>query len=353
MLASQKFGYSAEQVLQACQALYETHKLTSYPRTDCGYLPEVSTPMRSAVLAAVRHVNPELAALIDRADPTLKSPAWNDAKVTAHHGIIPTMHRGEKGALSERERNVYELIVRRYIAQFYPDHEYLQTRVTVDVAGHDFVTSGKVVTCEGWREVDRWQDDDEKSGDDAAKRNRRCRRCARTTRSPARKAERKDCRTKPPAEVHRRLARASHGADPQVGQGPRAQEAPARGRRDRHRSDPGSDSFRPQAPRVPRGAGQAIVSTALGRALIDVLPEAVKSPALTALYERMLKQSSSARCELTLSSSAKRLRQRASGAGRSRRGHAARVSGRTRKRAAPRRRSVRRPKAHRRKERTA
>jgi DNA topoisomerase-3 len=87
VLASQRFGYSAEQVLHACQALYETHKLTSYPRTDCGYLPEAQHADARAVLAAMRHVNPELAASVDQADPTMKSPAWNDAKVTAHHGI--------------------------------------------------------------------------------------------------------------------------------------------------------------------------------------------------------------------------------------------------------------------------
>lgn len=72
-LASAKFGYSAEDVLNTCQALYETHKLTSYPRTDCAYLPESQHADAPRVLEAIKHVNPELAGLVDGADPRIKS----------------------------------------------------------------------------------------------------------------------------------------------------------------------------------------------------------------------------------------------------------------------------------------
>lgn len=290
VLASQKFGYSAEQVLEACQALYETHKLASYPRTDCGHLPAVQHADASAVLAAVRHVNPEFAALIDRADPTIKSPAWNDAKVTAHHGIIPTMHRGARAALSERERNVYELIGRRYVAQFYPDHEYLQTRVTAVVAEHDFVAGGKVVTREGWREVERSQKDDESTSDDLANRNQALPAMRLHDAVNCRKAERKDRRTKPPPrftegslvrameQIHKWVKDPEHKKLLREGDG-----IGTAATRAAILSDLKRRAFL-------ASQGKHIVSTALGRALIDVLPEAVKSPALTALYERMLSQ---------------------------------------------------------------
>ena len=124
-LASAKFGYSAEDVLNTCQALYETHKLTSYPRTDCAYLPESQHADAPRVLEAVKHVNPELAGLVDAADPRIKSKTWDDSKITAHHGIVPTMQKGSKAGLSERERNIYELIVRAYLAQFYPLHDFV------------------------------------------------------------------------------------------------------------------------------------------------------------------------------------------------------------------------------------
>ena len=290
VLASQRYGYGAAQVLEACQALYETHKLTSYPRTDCGYLPEVQHADASAVLAAVRHVNPELVALIDQTNPTLKSPAWNDEKITAHHGIIPTMHRGDKRALGERERNVYELVVRRYLAQFYPDHEYEQTRVTARVAGHDFVTSGNVVTCDGWRDVDRLEDDEEKTGDDAKKRNQTLPAMRAHDRVTCAKAERRDCRTKPPPrftegslvrameQIHKWVKDAAHKKVLREGDGIGTSATRAAILSDLKRRE------------FLASQGKHIVSTPLGRALIDVLPEAVKSPALTALYERMLKE---------------------------------------------------------------
>jgi DNA topoisomerase-3 len=290
VLASQRFGYGAEQVLEACQALYETHKLTSYPRTDCGYLPEVQHADASAVLAAIRDVNPDLAHLVDGTDPTLKSPAWNDAKVTAHHGIIPTMHRGHKRALSEQERNVYELIVRRYVAQFYPDHQYLQTRVSIEVAGYDFSTSGKVVTCDGWREVDRWQDEEEAAADETSKRDQALPAMRAHERVTCATAERKDCRTKPPArftegslvrameQIHKWVKDPEHKRALREGDGIGTSATRAAILSDLKRRE------------FLASQGKHIVSTALGRALVDVLPDSVKSPALTALYERMLKQ---------------------------------------------------------------
>ena len=353
VLASQKFGYSAEQVLQACQALYETHKLTSYPRTDCGYLPEVQHADARAVLAAMRHVNPELAALVDQADPPRKSPAWNDAKVTAHHGIIPTMHRGGKGALSERERNVYELIARRYVAQFYPEHEYLQTRVSVEVAGHDFVTTGKVVTCDGWREVDRWQDEEEKTGDDASKPKQVLPSMHPNDRVTCAKAGRKDCRTKPPPRfTEGSLVRAMEQIHKWV-------KDPEQKKILREGDGIGTAATRAailsdlKRREFLASQGKHIVSTALGRALIDVLPEAVKSPALTALYERMLKQielgemDADAFLQRQAAFVSERVAQAALGAVTLPSAPAA-----PRKRAASRRRSVRRPKAHKSKERT-
>ncbi len=111
LLASNKFGYSAEDVLNVCQALYETHKLTSYPRTDCAYLPESQHADAADVLEAIKHVNPELGGIVEGTDPRIKSKTWNDSKITAHHGIIPTMHKGSKASLTDKERHNYELIV--------------------------------------------------------------------------------------------------------------------------------------------------------------------------------------------------------------------------------------------------
>jgi DNA topoisomerase III len=140
-------------VLNVCQALYETHKLTSYPRTDCAYLPESQHADAADVLAAIKHVNPELGGIVDSADPSIKSNTWDDSKITAHHGIIPTMHKGGKASLTDKERHIYELIVRAYLAQFYPLHEYMKTTVAAEVEGETFTASGKVVIRNGWRDA--------------------------------------------------------------------------------------------------------------------------------------------------------------------------------------------------------
>jgi DNA topoisomerase-3 len=163
--ASAKFGLSAQDTLNAAQALYETHKLTSYPRTDCAFLPESQLADARLVLAAVVTVNPSVAPLAQSADLSLKSAAWNDKKIGAHHGIIPTSHdQVQIGALSEAERQVYELIVKAYVCQFYPPHAFTKTVTVTDCGGHQWLARGRIIKTIGWRSVmqpDREKDEDE------------------------------------------------------------------------------------------------------------------------------------------------------------------------------------------------
>ncbi|MDF7677045.1 DNA topoisomerase 3 [Neisseriaceae bacterium ESL0693] len=288
VLASSKYGYSAEDILKTCQSLYETHKLTSYPRTDCAYLPESQLADATNVLDAIKHVNPELARLVDAADPCIKSKTWNDSKITAHHGIVPTMHKGSKASLNEYERNIYELIVRAYIAQFYPLHEYMQTVVNVDVDGETFYACGNVVTKNGWRDVYGQTDEniDDGQGADDGQRLPVMKQGDSVTCTDA---TRKDAKTKPPKRFtdgtltsamenihkfvnnpeHKKLLREGDGI------GTSATRASIIAELKRHE--------------FLETKGKQIISTTLGRSVIDALPEVVKSPVLTALYERMLK----------------------------------------------------------------
>ncbi len=163
--ASAKHGLSAQDTLNAAQSLYETHKLTSYPRTDCAYLPESQHTDARMVLAAIATVNPACAPLAQSADLSLKSTAWNDKKIGAHHGIVPTSHdQVSVDALSEAERQVYELIVKAYICQFYPPHAFTKTVTVTDCGGHQWLARGRVIKTIGWRSVmqpDREKDEDE------------------------------------------------------------------------------------------------------------------------------------------------------------------------------------------------
>ncbi|EMJ2325140.1 DNA topoisomerase III, partial [Salmonella enterica] len=122
---AEKFGMPAQQVLDIAQSLYETHKLTTYPRTDCGYLPVSMREEVRAVLAALMQTDPSLKShpALAQLDTSLVSRIWNDKKITAHHGIIPTKQAGDLSRLSTDERNVYQLIRQHYLAQFLPQME--------------------------------------------------------------------------------------------------------------------------------------------------------------------------------------------------------------------------------------
>ncbi|HZZ03536.1 DNA topoisomerase 3 [Paraburkholderia sp.] len=287
LLASNKFGYSAADVLEVCQSLYEA-KLTSYPRTDCAYLPESQHADAPRVLAAIKQVNPELGGIVDGADPRIKSKTWDDSKITAHHGIIPTMHTGSAGALSEQEQNVYGLIVRAYVAQFYPQHEYLSTTVALDVAGERFEAKGKVVTRNGWRDVYA-EADEESEGDDASDGENQSLPAMKAGDDVACvKATRQDSKTKPPSRftegtltramenIHKFVSDSEHKKMLREGDGIGTSAT---------RASIISELKRREFLEL---KGKQIISTTLGRSMIDALPEVVKSPVLTALYERML-----------------------------------------------------------------
>lgn len=291
LLASNKYGYSAEDVLNTCQALYETHKLVSYPRTDCAYLPQVQHADAGAVLNAVKHVNPDLSSIIDDADISLISTTWNDAKITAHHGIIPTMHKGDRSVLNERERNIYELIVRAYIAQFYPVHEYLHTNIDTEIEGEIFKASGKEIKKNGWRDVYSPSEEDSlhssekdedveqqnlpsmKQGDILHCMNAICK--VSKTKPPKRFTEGTLIRAM--ENIHKFISDPQHKKILRDGDGIGTSAT---------RASIISELKRREFLQV---KGKNLISTTLGRNLIDVLPDVVKSPILTAIYERMLK----------------------------------------------------------------
>ena len=145
---SAKFGLSAQQVLDAAQALYETHKIATYPRTDCGHLPESMHAEAPRVTKALHSMG-----FAEGADPALKSAAFDDRKVTAHHAIVPTGITIDLDKLTDSERKVFDLIARNYLAQFFSDFAYQQTTVDVECEGEIFRASGRVPTVQGWKNL--------------------------------------------------------------------------------------------------------------------------------------------------------------------------------------------------------
>ncbi|BBP58073.1 DNA topoisomerase III [Pseudomonas veronii] len=150
-VCSRKLGLGAQETLNIAQALYETHKATSYPRSDCRYLPESMFNEVAAVFDALLRMDPALRPALASVDRSLRSRAWNDGKVTAHHAIIPNTEPANLTRMSEQERQVYELIRSHYLAQFLPHHEFDRTEVELECGAERLTAVGKRILVQGWK----------------------------------------------------------------------------------------------------------------------------------------------------------------------------------------------------------
>lgn len=153
-LANNKYSYDAKQVLDIAQALYEKHKATTYPRTDCGYLPITQKDDIQTILSNLK--GSDYNDLIEKSDKDFESRVWNDKKVadSSHHAIIPTTNGKVNTAdMTKQEYNVYDIIVRHYIAQFLGDYKYNETIIELDCEQERFKTKGIVPTEQGWKQA--------------------------------------------------------------------------------------------------------------------------------------------------------------------------------------------------------
>lgn len=149
--ASKKFGFSAEKVLQVAQTLYEK-KATTYPRTDCAYLSEDLIPKLPDHLSAVRQ-EPYINLVDEAASSGVPKGKRVINTITAHHAIIPTTEKVTIERLTGEEQKLYDLIVRRFLAVWFPPARYLQTDVVTRVENESFRTKGKVLLSLGWKKV--------------------------------------------------------------------------------------------------------------------------------------------------------------------------------------------------------
>jgi DNA topoisomerase-3 len=162
--AGKKYGYDPQTVLTTAQILYEK-KLTTYPRSDCDFLPENQLSSVSTIIENLKKINHiELSLWAAQGNVSIKSRAWNDKKITAHHAIIPTEVFCDYSKLTEIEKNIYFLIAQAYMSQFYPVHEYEQTKIEIMLADEIFTVTGHVVIVEGWKRLYR-QTKEEKEDD--------------------------------------------------------------------------------------------------------------------------------------------------------------------------------------------
>ncbi|WP_026563023.1 DNA topoisomerase III [Bacillus sp. J37] len=152
--ANKRFGYSAKETLSIMQKLYEQHKVLTYPRTDSRYITSDLVPTLKDRLEAcrIKPYAPAIAKILSKPIKANKSFA-DDTKVSDHHAIIPTEESVPLSALTDKERKIYDLVVKRFVAVLSPAYQYEQTVVTTKIGDESFSAKGKRVISLGWKEV--------------------------------------------------------------------------------------------------------------------------------------------------------------------------------------------------------
>ncbi|WP_027409388.1 DNA topoisomerase III [Anoxybacteroides tepidamans] len=152
--ANKRFGFSAKKTLSVLQRLYEHHKLVTYPRTDSRYLTmDMESTMMDRLEAMASSYKDEVRPLLSGKGKVMTRRVFNNEKVTDHHAIIPTEEPLHMNALSEDERKLYDLIARRFLALFYPAYEYETVHAVFDIGGETFVARETVAVEIGFKKV--------------------------------------------------------------------------------------------------------------------------------------------------------------------------------------------------------
>lgn len=279
--AAKRFGMDAKRVLDVCQSLYERHKLITYPRSDSRHLPSEHFNRVGQVREAIASTAPALARAVSEADGKIRSKAWNDSKVDAHHAIIPTEKHGNEGSLSGDEARLYGLIARQYLLQFYPPFEYNDSKVLLRIAGGQFQAKARRILKAGWKALlGVEEDDEEEAGTLPALRQGEQLLCER--------GELLEKMTQPPKSFTDATLLAAMTGIARYVQDPEIRKTL------RETDGLGTEATRAGIidllfkRRFLVRQGKSIKATPTGRALIQALPATATTPDMTALWEQHL-----------------------------------------------------------------
>ncbi len=283
--ANRKYSYSAKHTLSLMQSLYETHKLLTYPRTDSRYITKDVVPTLTERLKAIA-VGPyrEAANALIRGRSIETKYIVNDAKVTDHHAIIPTEQYVDLNRLTRDERNIYDLVVRRFLAVLSPACEYDEVQVKATFGRHNFYAKGQIMRSPGWKNAYNQADADDEDEENEG---------TLPVINQGAPAFAKDCRvltkqTKPPARyTEATLLTAMENPSGQVDSGEL---------RDVLKTSGGLGTPATRADIIEKlfdsfcveRRGKEIVPTSKGRQLIGIVPADLKSAELTAKWEQRL-----------------------------------------------------------------
>lgn len=207
--ANKKFGFSAKETLNIMQRLYENHKVLTYPRTDSRYIgSDVVGTLKERLKACAVDPYRKLAGSLSMKPIKASKSFVDDKKVSDHHAIIPTEQFVQLDHMTNEERKIYDLVVRRFLSVLMPPFEYEQTTVKAQVAGEIFLAKGKIVKSPGWKEAydSGWSDDDDEeeygTNREPALKDQTLPAVKKGDTFPASKAELTTGKTKPPAHFN-------------------------------------------------------------------------------------------------------------------------------------------------------
>ena len=287
--ANKIWGYSAKQTLSIMQRLYENHKILTYPRTDSRYISSDIVATIPERLRAIAIGEYRLAASEILKNKINANKSFVDnSKVSDHHAIIPTEQKPNLSNLSTEERHIYDLVVKRFLSVLMPPFEYIQTNIKADINGEIFVAKGKVIKSKGWKSLYDKDYSEEDSKDDDLK-DQVLPKISEGDIINITKLELNKGETKPPARFNEgTLLSAMENPQKYVNVNKEA---------DKTLNETGGlgtvatradiieklfNSF------VIEKRGKEIVPTSKGKQLIELVPNELKSPLLTAKWENRL-----------------------------------------------------------------
>ncbi|MFJ8517984.1 DNA topoisomerase III [Lysinibacillus xylanilyticus] len=288
--ANKLFGYSAKETLNIMQKLYESHKVLTYPRTDSRYLSSdiVGTLPERLKACGIGEYRTFANKILIKPIKANKSFV-DDSKVSDHHAIIPTEGYVNFSAFNDKERKIYDLVVKRFLAVLFPAQEYEQLTVQAQIGNEKFIAKGKTVTIAGWKEVYQNRFDDEESTDDVKEQL-----LPRLEQGQVLKTKliaQTSGQTKPPARfTEATLLSAMENPTKYM-------ETNDKKLVDTLKSTGGLGTVATRADiieklfnsfLIEKRGGKEIYITSKGRQLLDLVPEELRSPATTAEWEQKL-----------------------------------------------------------------
>ncbi|MDR1463917.1 MAG: DNA topoisomerase III [Oscillospiraceae bacterium] len=286
--ANRRFGFSAKQTLALTQSLYEIHKLVTYPRTDSRYIPEdvaATIPERLRAVSVGTYAETARSLLKGKISTRF---LVNGAKVTDHHALLPTEESPNFAKLSREEGQIYDLIVRRFLAVLSPPHEYEDIRLLLRIGKHRFAARGKTVKVPGWKSVANLQEtEDEENTGESELPGQRLPALRQGDSLPVRRCEVRTGKTKPPARYTEATLLTAMENPPDLPKNP----APSA-----YLNPPALGTPATRADIIEKlfdtfyieRRGRELWPTSKGKQVITIVPPDLRSAALTAQWEQRL-----------------------------------------------------------------